>query len=106
MTEKTAETSRPTGKNAAQDAELAALKAQIETLTAMVAAQPKPKPFAVLNNDEASKAVIAARSKEPKTYRALMDGTDLTQGFIPAGTIFTTTQPKGSWMEPVDAAED
>jgi hypothetical protein len=109
-------TPRPTGKNAEQDAELAALTATVkaqadamaameERMNAMLAAQQQPAPSAskpaalTLNNDEAAKAVVAARSDKPKTYRALMDGTDITQGFIRAGTVFSTTQPQGSWME-------
>lgn len=116
------ETTRPTGKNAEQDADIAAVMATNEMLTkqmaqmseqmaaitaalaangAAPAAKTKPT-LGIINNDEASKAVLAARAKEPKTYRATQDGTDLTQGFIPAGTVFTTTQPKGSWMEPVE----
>jgi hypothetical protein len=95
--------SRPTGTNARQNAEIEALKAQVELLTAMVGnIAPGRATRPILDNDEASKAVLAARSPKPKTYRALMDGTDLAQGFIPAGTIFTTTQPQGSWMELIE----
>jgi len=93
-------TPRPTGKNSEQDAEIAALKAQIETLTAMVTKAPKAA--GAPTSKAASEAVIAARSDKPKTYRALQAGTDLTQGYIPEGTVFTTTQPQGSWMEPVE----
>ncbi|MFC0204728.1 hypothetical protein [Novosphingobium soli] len=41
-------------------------------------------------------------SKEatPKTYRATADGFD-GKRYINAGETFTTTAPKGSWMEPV-----
>lgn len=105
-------TPRPTGKNAEQDAELSALKAQVELMAeqkaAMTAAMSAPAAPArkaaplVVDNDEAAKAVLAARSDTPKTYRALQDGTDITQGFIPVGTVFSTTQPPGSWMEEVE----
>lgn len=99
---------RPTGANARQNAEIEALKAQVELLTAMVGnIAPGRATKPIPDNDEASKAVLAARSPKPKTYRALMNGTDLAQGFIPAGTIFTTTQPQGSWMELIeDVSED
>lgn len=100
-------TEEPKAKQATGAAEIAALKQQIEALTALVNSATKPKPaLGVISNEEASAAVKAARSKTPKTYRALQNGTDLTQGFIPEGTVFTTTQPQGSWMEPVDAAAD
>ena len=111
MTEKTENSNppRPTGKNAEQDSEIAALKALVEQQGEMIAklaaATAAPKPAAnigVIDNKEASKLVEAARSKKPKTYRALQDGTDLKQGFIRAGTVFSTTQPQGSWMELVE----
>lgn len=43
-------------------------------------------------------------SKEatPKTYKALEDGYDGTR-YITAGETFTTTIPKGKWMESVGA---
>lgn len=118
------ETPRPTGKNAEQDAEIAALTATSEALVEQMAAMQEQMtallaavatggaaptavatvaaPVKPLSGEEASKAVIAARSKEPKTYRALQDGTDLTQGIIKEGEGFTTTQPQGSWMQPVE----
>jgi hypothetical protein len=107
MTAKEQTVSRPTGTNARQNAEIEALKAQVEMLTAMlgnIARGRATKP--IPSNEEASKAVLAARSPTPKTYRALMDGTDVAQGFIPAGTIFTTTQPQGSWMELIEDGSD
>lgn len=38
----------------------------------------------------------------PKTYRAKADGFD-GKKYITAGEVFTTTIPKGSWMEAVGA---
>jgi hypothetical protein len=87
------------------NAEIEALKAQIEELTKLVASQqPAPAPkrvVAAVPPEEARAAVLAARG-EPKTYLALMDGTDIKQGVVKAGEVFTTTQPQGSWMELVE----
>ena len=119
------ETPRPTGKNAEQDEQIAALTATHEALVAQMAAMqeqmagitaalaksakapqtsaPVAAPaIGAIPNEEASKAVLAARSKEAKTYRALQEGTDINQGVIPAGALFSTTQPQGSWMELVE----
>ena len=40
-----------------------------------------------------------------KTYRATADGY-ADDGYVKAGTIFTTDAPKGSWMEDVEPAKD
>jgi hypothetical protein len=48
---------------------------------------------------EARDEIEAKRGGKPKTYLALSAGTDYRQGFIPAGTTFTTDMPKGEWME-------
>jgi hypothetical protein len=88
-----------------QSAEIEALKAKIAALEAAKPAAPVTT-LAAINNDAASAAVLAARGKEPKTYRALADGTDINQGIIKEGEVFSTTQPQGSWMELIDAAED
>lgn len=102
---------------ASVDPAMQALLDKVAELTATVeelkAAPPPPAPTAptILYGptppDVARKAVLARRSKKPKTYRALRDGTDLSQGYIKAGEVFSTCQPQGSWMELVegDAAE-
>lgn len=95
--------------NEKQNAEIEALKAEVATLKELLtsqsiparAAAPKPIPSA----EQAREAVLKARSKKPRTYRALMDGVDIRQGIVKAGETFTTTQPQGSWMELVDADE-
>jgi hypothetical protein len=98
MTEAAKEPTRPTGTNAEQNEKIAALEAKIE---ALLAAQAPKRVVAALPPEEAIAAVLAARG-EPKTYRALMDGTDIKQGVVKAGEVFTTTQPQGSWMELVE----
>ena len=55
---------------------------------------------------QAREEILAAHSKEPKTYIALQNGIDHKDGFINEGRKFTTTQPQGSWMEEVDDAEE
>ena len=103
MSEET-KTPRPTGKNAAQDAELAELRGMVQALTAALAAGGK-RVFKIDSEvpAEVTRAAFAENSTEPRSYLALEDGTDINQGYITAGTIFTTTQPPGRWMQPVDA---
>jgi hypothetical protein len=98
----TNQTPRPTGKNAEQDAEIARLTAEVKALKAAQPAAPAARVVAALPPAEARKKVLAAFNKKPKTYRALQNGTDFVQGFIPEGAVFTTTQPQGSWMELVE----
>lgn len=87
-----------------QNNDLAALQAQVQMLTTALAAggkrmfkNPGPRDKAV-----GSKAVQEAHSEKLVTYRALENGIDHKQGFVPAGAIFSTTQPQGKWMEPVE----
>lgn len=96
--------------NTKQDAEIEALKAEIAALKELLSTPPAPASAAskfkpMPTAEDAKKAVLAARSKRPRTYRALMDGVDIKQGIVKAGETFTTTQPQGSWMELVDADE-
>lgn len=88
-------------------ATVAELEAQIEELKKLVGPSGKrgfkingPRPV-----DEARKAILATRTGKPKTYRATQAGTDYKQGFIPAGKVFTTDMPQGSWMEEVKASD-
>lgn len=94
---------------------LTELEAQIAELKELLAAQasaPAPQVIAsgrrafTVNGPrpkaQAKAEVEAAHSKKVKTYIAVQNGTDFKQGFIPVGTVFSTTQPQGSWMEAVD----
>lgn len=88
----------------AKEDEIAELRQQVEVLMKQAGSGGR-RVFTITGAvppEKAREEVLAARSEEPKTYRALENGTDLKQGFVPKGAIFTTTQPKGSWMEPVE----
>jgi uncharacterized coiled-coil protein SlyX len=67
--------------------------------------RPQFKVKGAVDPKEGRKTILAGHSKKPKTYRALENGTDFKQGFIARGTIFTTTQPQGEWMEEVKPSE-
>lgn len=64
-----------------------------------------PQPAVVsLEDDDDADGRPEGHSKKAKTYRALEVGTDWKQGIIMQGEVFTTTQPKGTWMEEVKLA--
>jgi hypothetical protein len=96
--------------NAEQDAEIAGLKAQLDTLmklvTVVAATKSGPPLSFPAQGAEAIKLIKAARTKERKTYRALEEGTDYEQGIVKAGELFTTNQPQGEWMELVEQFDD
>jgi hypothetical protein len=99
---------RPTGTNSRQDAEIAQLKGQIEALMKLIPATTAPAAKFTVTGEvpaDVTRAQVEEAKTEPTTYIALEDGTDLKQGFIKAGTRFTTTQPPAEWMQPVDDDE-
>lgn len=52
-------------------------------------------------------ATAPKKQGAPKTYRAISRGYLSTEGrLVEEGEVFATTEPRGSWMEPVKGGND
>lgn len=83
--------------------EIADLEAKVAELEAKLEAKGDGKVTRTRRKPEEARKEIEAKRGKMKTYRAIRAGTDYREGFIAEGRIFTTDQPKGEWMEEVDA---